>query len=389
LLPTFALGVGFITTAVAGAMMLIRIGSWEAFWPTFLRSDVPGYIQGPALLRQLVPGLNAGILLLALPTLWLLARGALPRLTVIRCFLAASILLAIVLSLWQWPAWYAIAPRIGGLLLPALAAMLLADWSSRSPAWRTVTWMAVAGGTAVVLQGHFYLYHCFPLLAFLAIVVAAELAERFACNPIRCAWSFWTVVCLAGCLQFGIYHWDRTLSLAGRSPLLFAGTTLDAHYTRITRSKTSFPAWATTTAAAAHIRAITSPSEAIACLIDEPRLYYLAQRRPVFRLLRTQHVYGTLFPGYMSAIQQGRPALIAARIPQAFSKSTDPTAVETAVFDAIQSQFGPAARFVREKYRLAETFGEIALLTPALARESRTLSSVMRVDDTIGALSEP
>jgi hypothetical protein len=130
----------------------------------------------------------------------------------------------------------------------------------------------------------------------------------------------------------------------------------------VTRHKRSFPTYATPALAAERVRALTTATDPIACLIDEPRLYLLAQRPAAFPLLRTQDCYASMFADYIETIRERQPKVVLARVPEQVCGANDPAAVEEAVFDDLAQSFHPSAAELRPLYRAVEVIQEVCIL---------------------------
>ena len=369
-----SLSAGFLLSVAASVVILIRLDWWAGFWPVLTRQDVPGYIRGPELLRELMPFAAIALPVIAIIALVLARQSSdegsrwtkqelrkWPRMIAV-----GMVVFLLMVSLQQWRAWGTIFLALAGILLPALGVLLLGNWRERSRIWQATALLAAASLAAVVWQGRFYQYHLPPLLAFCAYIVGHELIRRSkqlrtADHPAR----MWAIVCLAGVVHLAVTHWGSTMTFATASPCVLADTTLSGHYARITKHKTRFPDYATSSHAAHRVRFLTDSTDPIACLIDEPRIYYLAQRPCVSPLIRTQSCYRHKFPALFEAIEERRPKVVLARVPEPFRESHDRTAITATVFDAIEDHFGPSARRLRSTYRITEIINnDVCILQP-------------------------
>jgi hypothetical protein len=208
------------------------------------------------------------------------------------------------------------------------------------------------------------MYLFFPLLAFAGDLASGELVAR--CR----AWTaasresrVWTCVCVAGAVHLAVSTWGWTMVFYGARPYVLSDQTLVEHYDAVTRHKPSYPLYSTTAAAAARVRALAAPGEPIACLINEPRLYWLAGRPPVHRMIVPNPMFGAMFPEFVATIEARRPGVVLARVPETVRGSDDSERIETAVFDEVVRVFGAEAEGLRERYALREVIGEIGLLT--------------------------
>ncbi|NLX24164.1 MAG: hypothetical protein GXY55_21140 [Phycisphaerae bacterium] len=403
------LNAGFLLAAGAGAALMTAWGWWDGFVRAMTRADVPGYIQGPLLMRQLFIAVLPIAVVLAGAVAWLLyeelptgrrwnlgADGRRGRLAVglfLTAWIKAVAVAAALLSIWVWPAWQSLLPIVGGLMLPAGGAVLIRAWGGRSRTWRLVALTGGAVFTAITLQGQFYLYHFPPLLACLAYLAANELAayrperRRSAVQPTEELFSMdaalisrsrsrgrfsdasarhraWTLVCLACVALLAGHAWGGKMTAVSRHPRVLGAMTLDDHYDRITRHKPRYPLYSTTRLAAQRVRELTGPTDPIACFINEPRLYYLAERPAAHRLIIPNQAFRPLFDEFLLALDAERPPVILARVPESLRGGGDLLAIHRAVFDEAESFFGPRAKLLRGIYRVSETVGDICILQP-------------------------
>lgn len=367
------LTLGFVLSAAIATLILMTLGWWDGFWRVLLRKDVAGYIRGPQLIRELMPLLVAGTL--AAAVIVLAAYPGLRRRTVgITRTLREMTLMSIVgiaafatlLTLQRWPEWQQAFFKLGGLLFPAVGAVVLAHWRQHSQIWRLSVLMATASLAAIFWQGHFALYQFPPLLAFAAYLAAMEILARFSeLTGSGMTNRIWTAICIGGVVHLAAGTWGWTMTYYGTSPYVLSDTTLARHYTKVTNNKSSFPNFATTAMAAARVRELTTHNDPIICLVDEPRLYYLAQRPPAYPLLRTQACYSSLFPGLFETIRDGQPKIILARLPASLRGTHEPSTAEPAVMAELEAFFGPLAGVLRDRYRVAEIInGDVCILRP-------------------------
>lgn len=369
----FSLSLGFIVSAALAVALVHQLGWWSGLWRTLTRQDVAGYIRGPQLIRESAPYLFtgavgiAGIALLAHVLRAKSHAGSSLRLRDLAAPVTGGLaVFALLLTIQRWPDWQQTFLKTAGLLVPAGGAMLLAQWGRRSRIWQMTALLGLASLAAVLWQGHFALYQFPPLLACGAYIAAAEISERFPrfCEMDK-AGRVWTVVCLGAVMHLAAGTWGWTMTFYGRSPYVLSGTTLMQHYTKVTANKPSFPTYETTSAAAVRVRELTGETDPIVCLVDEPRLYYLAQRPPAYPLLRTQVCYSSMFPALFEAIRTQHPKVLLARLPVGARGAGDARAAEAAVLADLEGYFGPPARVVRDEYRLTEVVnGDLCILQP-------------------------
>jgi hypothetical protein len=373
-MAVLSLSAGFILSALAAIALLMHLGWWDGFWRVLTRKDIAGYIRGPQLVRELAPHLLAGTVALAIVILVACmgrtrsVAGATLHIRSLAAPIAAGLaVFALVLTVQRWPDWQQAFLKTAGLLIPAAGAMLAARWSQRSRTWQIAVLLALASFAAILWQGHFALYQFPPLLAFAAYVAAVELTERLArFTETDTAGRIWMMVSVGFASHLAVSTWGWTMSYYGRSPYVLSGTTLAGHYTKVTANKPSFPTYETTAMAAARVRELTSDNDPIVCLIDEPRLYYLAQRPPAHPLLRTQECYSTFFPGLFETIRSRQPKVLLARLPAELRGTTDPAAAEPAVLADLDRYFGPPAHALHGQYRLTEIINaDVCILQPS------------------------
>lgn len=369
----FSLSLGFVVSAALAVALVHHLGWWSGLWRTLTRQDIAGYIRGPQLIRELMPCLLIGAVCIAgiaLSTRALRAKshaGASLRLRDLAAPVMGGLaVFGLLLTIQRWPEWQQTFLKTAGVLVPAGGAMLLAQWGQRSRIWQMTALLALASLAAILWQGHFALYQFPPLLACGAYLAAAEISERFPrfCEMDK-AGRVWTLVCLGAVMHLAAGTWGWTMTFYGRAPYILSSTTLTQHYTKVTANKTSFPTYETTSAAAARVRELTSETDPIICLVDEPRLYYLAQRPPAYPLLRTQICYSNMFPALFEAIGTQHPKVLLARVPDGTRGTGDVKAAEAAVLAGLESCFGSSARVVREEYSLTEVVnGDLCILQP-------------------------
>jgi len=369
-----SLSAGFILSCIAAIALLIHLGWWEGFWRVLTRKDVAGYIRGPQLIRELMPHLLGGAVVVGIILLGASAgrtksfAGATLHLLNLAAPLTAGLaIFGLLLTIQRWPEWQQVFLKTAGLLVPAAGAMLLARWRERSRIWQMAALLAVASFGVILWQGHFALYQFPPLLAFAAYVAADELAQRTArFTETDAAGRIWTMVCAGFVVHLAVSTWGWTMTYYSRSPYVLSSTTLSRHYTKVTANKPSFPTYETTATATARARELTGENDPIVCLIDEPRLYYLARRPPAYPLLRTQACYSSFFPGLFDTIRSRQPKVLLARLPAGLRGQTDVAAAEPALLGELERYFGPPARSLRGQYRLTEIInGDVCILRPS------------------------
>lgn len=381
------LTMGFVAAAAAATGLLWYLGSLDGCWGVLTRRDMPGYIAGPDLIRAIAPSiiLSGGALAALIGLLALggrLARGetatgpAAARSECLRTFVAGMIVLGMLMTARQWPAWRDLLTLLAGLWLPALGAILICFWRGRSETWRVCLLLLAATIGAVVIQGQYFLYHCTPIFAFVAYLSAEELGERFRrFGTATRAARVWTATCLAAVAYLAAGYWWPTMTFVGSGVNLLSDQSLAEHYTAITKHKLSCPTYETTVKVAERIQELTDESDPIACLFHEMRIYYFSKRPPVHRLLPVQPVFRHMFADYMHAIRERRPKVIVARRPgaeknrwlssvSAVSGEAEMAAVEAAVFDATEAHFGPEGRVIRDLYHITDIIDDVCILQP-------------------------
>lgn len=344
------LTVGFILAGVLAGIWLEHVGGLLGFLRTLLRRDVEAYVSGPWMIRTILPACVAAA---ALAIVLALAVRNGPRGWPV---VVAAGLACLLMTISRWPAWREQSVRYAGLWIPAAGAFVRQPWGGRSPAWRVGALLGGAALAAVVLQGQFFTYHFPPVLAFVAVIAAAELAA------VPRQRSEWSAVC-AACVAFLLAAaWWPTMTMINARPDVLAGRSVEEHYTAVTRHKPSCPTWQTSVRAAARVRELVPPGEPVACLLHDPRLLCLSRRPNVHRLICMQEAYSLLFREYMQFIRLRRPAVVLARVPEPLRGSDDRIAIERGIFTAAESFFGPHAGILRGQYELGEVIDDLALL---------------------------
>lgn len=378
---TAGLSLGFVLAGAAGIAAMMHLRWWSGFLPVVLRQEMSGYVQGPQLIRELClyAAIGSVVVLGAVGAMQMgqirqtvrEKRGQLIH--ALRLSGVALAVMGLMLTVQRWPDWQAVFLPIAGLLIPAIGAVLIWSWRGRSRVWQMAMLMMLAGLGSIVLQGRFFLYQFPPLLAFASYLAAQEIIMRMkrlgARRPLH---GVWAMVCLGCVAHLAGSTWGRTMTYYSDSAYVLAHRTLDEHYTSITKHKTSYPAWSTTAKTAAVIRDITDNDDRIACLVDEPRLYYLARRAPVHRLLLTNPVLKPMFPEYIEAIQAQRPEVLISRLGKTAPEITDEDLIHDAVFDHERSRLGEEIECLRPLYRVTHVVDDLCVLQPV---ETRQLSS--------------
>ncbi len=363
---------GFLLSAIGAVALLIHLDWWAGFRNVMTRRDIPGYILGPTIIRQIIPSLLAGGIIAGSLCLILTVRVGkschqnFPRSA--GQWLGFSILMGgvwgLLLITHQWTAWQQIAIRAMGLLIPAIGAIVIQPWRGRSRIWRMAMLLGVASFVGMVMQGHFFFYHFFPLFAFAAYLAGNEIVEgvrRFGFE--EHASRAWGLVCLAAVIYHTVDYWGAKMVTPSASPYVLARMSLEEYQDNITKHQPRYPLISTTRKTAERVRALTADSDPIGCLFNEPRMYYFAGRPPVYKLFVAQEVYSHMFDAFMEAIDRQKPKVLVARIPLA-ARNADREVVESAVFDDTESYFGPAAHTLRQNYRVCEIIDDVCLLQP-------------------------
>ncbi len=364
---------GFLLACGAGISLLMRLGWWEAFYPVLTRAAVPGYVVGPENIKKVLPYLIVGAALIIV--IWILVSRPVTerKQQTSRRFwptdwtipLTAAIVFGFLVITYHWGAWGNIARRTCGLLLPAIGSVIVCTWAKRSRTWRLCLLLACAVFAGMVMQGWFFLYHFFPLFAFLAYMAAVELTEtlgRYAGN--NASYRAWALVCLAGVTHLAVDHWGGKMCDRTWRPSVLHNRSLLEYQTAIAHNPKRYPSYATTIQVARRIRQLTQPNDPIASLMVEPRLYYFAQRPPVYRLFHPQPVYSYLFDEFMEAIRKKNPPAIVARIPSDIEPQATIEQIEASIYATNEAYFGPGASVLRERYRLSEIIDDVCILQP-------------------------
>ncbi|NLX14853.1 MAG: hypothetical protein GXY44_14550 [Phycisphaerales bacterium] len=363
---------GFILALAGAVALLIHLDWWSGFRNVMTRRDIPGYVLGPTILRQVINPLLAGGVIVGILCLTLTFRVVKSSRQTVSyaaiqwlgyCILVGGIF-GLLLICEQWRTWQQIAIRSMGLLIPAIGAIVSQPWRGRSRVWRMAMLMACSSFAGMVMQGHFFFYHFFPLFAFSAYLAANEIVEGvrgFANNDHGP--RAWVLVCLACVTYHTVDYWGLKMAATTTTPHVLTRMSLEEYQDNITKHQPRYPLISTTRKAAERVRALTAETDVIGCLLNEPRLYYLAQRPPVYKLIVPQEVYEHMFDDFMEAIDRERPKVLAARIP-ASALGADQNAIESAVFDEAEAYFGTGACVIRQHYRVSDIIDDVCLLQP-------------------------
>jgi len=380
--PLAGMTIGFLGSATAGVALLMQLGWWEGFVKTMGRSETTEYVLGPTLVRGLMPATFLAVVVIAIVLIGMfmyyrgiaVRRGETrpsPLSELLRAGMVAVAVCAGLLTIFSWPEWHKAAISHIGLLLPACGSVLICTWQGRSRIWRLILLLGVAVFGAIVLHGHFWMYHFYPFLACVSYLSAAELVQRLgpiAKGKLTSSQSkkglVWGGICLGAVVSLAIGKWGHKMTFYYKHAHVLAGTTLMGNYDQITKHKPRYPLYSTTHRTAERVRELTAETDPIACLINEPRLYYLAQRPAAHRLIMTNELYEPLFAEFVQAICELRPKVVLARVPAAVRGSQDMAAIQKAVFDATESFFGPAAKGMRDVYHVTEVIDDVCILQP-------------------------
>lgn len=368
------LSCGFVAAAVISGIAMHRLGWWTGFWEILTRKNVPNYILGPWMVREMMPRTAAGLLVIAFGVLTSLALSGRTRSAGrfglaamgewVWLVLAATVLLLVQYVLRYWENWSVVFMRSAGVWVPALGAFLLCPWKDRSRAWRTAMLLAAACLAALVLQGRSSPYRFPPIWAFAGYLAAAELVTRMSrLRESGQVEKLWVACCFAVVAQTAVGHWGTTMTAQTWSPYVLAGTSLSQHYQRCTRNSTTC-SYATAAAVAARVQQLTREDDAITSLFDDPRLCCFAKRPAVHRLIRLHPAFRPLFKEYMEAIDRKRPTVVLAQVPPNANAGRDLTAVESTVFNELEAFVGPSAEVIRRNYRLTEIIDNVGILRP-------------------------
>lgn len=373
LAPIGGLTLGFIGSASLAAAICLGTGLWSG-WGDAIglgRAMPPGYCEGPDCVRRLWPYMVQAFGLLAAGAMaWLVMSrrsvgGDLRRLArrVPVPWVVALTVFGLLALHHKWPASRSLFTEPFGVLIPALGGMFALAWRERSPAWRACALLMAASALSVLIQGKFFVYHMLPLFAFGSYLSADELVRGFDTLPEGSRRrQVWLGVCLAGVCHLAFCQWFYKMTFHTASPYVLAGTTLDEHYTGVTRHKRRYPAWGTTVAVARYVRERTSPDEPIVCLFRYPRLYYLARRPVTHPLISVNGWFRHLFPEFLGEIKHQRPRIAIARVPRHLRGMSDKEAATAGVFAEVESLFGEQASFLRDRYRLSAVMDDVAIL---------------------------
>lgn len=381
--PLTGMTIGFLSSAAVGITLLMRWGWWEGFVRTMGRGEMTSYVLGPALVRQLMPATLMAVVIIGIALIGtaMLYRGPTARRSSRQTLSAETLRVGMVaiavcvglLTIFYWPEWYKIATNYVGLLLPACGSVLICVWRGRSRIWRLQLLLSVAVFGAIVLHGHFWMYHFHPFFACVSYLSAAELVKHLGSNvhgdlssPQSKRWLGWGAVCLGAVVYLAVGKWGQKMTFYCDSPYVLSGTTLMGHYDRMTKHKTRYPLYSTTDRVARRVRALTVETNPIACLINEPRLYYLSQRPAAHRLIIPNEVYYPLFEEFVRTIHDKRPKIVLARVPEAVRDSQDLSAIEAAVFDATVSFYGHTASALCGDYQVTEVINDVCILQPVM-----------------------
>lgn len=385
------LTIGFCAAMAVAIAMLLHLGWWSGLLTTLTRDDVPGYIRGPGLIRLILPYLAVGV------PLALLAAGGIalghrprgpvsttrrPSVITERCAVrqglhAGTVLLVVfglLLTLQRWDGWQQCMIRLVGLFLPAVGFVCVRSWARLTVVQRYALLLAAASLTAVALQGWFFLYHLFPVLAFASYLASCEIVDRLRrlerSSP---GARVWTMACLGGILHLAVSTWGWTMTFYTASPYVLHDTTLAEHYTRITRHRPTYPTYATTAAAARRVRELTGPDDPIACLINEPRLYYLSQRPAAHPMIIPSPAFAPMFEDFIRTLHETRPPVLLARVPRPardqapadqITVAGETEAINEAVFREAEAHFGPSVRLLIEHYHVTDVIDDVCILQP-------------------------
>ena len=154
------------------------------------------------------------------------------------------------------------------------------------------------------------------------------------------------------------------MTLYGSSPYVLSDTTLMGHYDRVTRHKPHYPRYSTSVKVADRVRALTGPDQPIACLLNEPRIYYLSQRPAAHGLIIPNEAFRPKFDEFLRTIREKRPLVVVARLPKGLLASANAAGVIDRVLAEAEAFFGPVARTLRGDYRVTEVIDDVCILRP-------------------------
>jgi hypothetical protein len=383
LIAPVGLTMGF-AAAVGGVVhILMRVGSWSAYWPLLLRRDprVEGsYIVGHYMVLELMPRILAASVIIILVVLLAYLWSARPRPGVetrdrarwydgLQAALVGAAAFALILSATYWELWRFMLFQQIGLVVAATGALLARPWLQQSRTWRTMALLAVAGVGSVLVQGNFNGYHFYPLLACACYLAADEIGRgfhRFRTAP--ASHRLWVMICVGLLCATGYNNWWRRIVTPYPRWNVLEGTTLTAHYDDVLRSVKS-PRYLNKLAVAERVRALTGPDDPIAVLYFDPWMYHLAERPPAHSSIYVDpsRFYDRQFPEFLRTIAETPPKIVLAWVPPSRldAEKASPEEMERATFDELEDFFGPDAQVIRERFHLLEVVGQVCLLQPS------------------------
>ncbi len=371
-MPLLGLTLGFLAGMGAAAWWMMHLGWWHGFVESvILRENVPNYIRGPRLIRELAAWLPAAVIGMGI------GAAVLHRCRAeahdrwrsffcernVRVFTAGVLSVLLLVSLHRWGDWFQFFIRFAGIILPAGWIIFMISWRRRNRAWWLMVGMMTACLLSMILQGRFFLYHGFPLLAFASILVAHGVVasiRKFHPSP---AAELLPVLAAAGLVHLIVATWGWMMTIYTTEPYVLAARSLEEHHVRVTKHKPRYPIWSDTVDAAAWVRANTSVDEPIACLINEPRLYYLSRRPAASPLVVPVLSFQPMFDEFVMTLATDRTRVLLARTPKCVPEDMDDEEIIDTIFKEAETLFGPGVESLRGSYALSARFGEICVLS--------------------------
>jgi len=376
ILNVAALTAGFLLSALAMGLLLMRVGWWDDFSPLFTNYQPREYTTGHWMMLELAPRVLLGSAMVAAVLVGIALRSPRPagaptdRLRRLVDLLPLLVVGAFVFGLFvtvrSWTSWRLMLLSTGGLLLPALGSVMIRPWRGRSVIWRMCLLLSCASLASIFLQGKFWGYHLVPLLAFAGYLAANELVDLlggFNSNPrpLRA----WTVTCVAAVVLLGLNTWWPRMTRHSTALNVLADCTLDEYHARVASHINHVPEYTTALAVSRRVRQLTAETDPIACLFLDTRIYYFS-RRPMTHFIAFVFCRGwdQWYPEFMQAIREKRPKAVLARIPTTFRGRRDPAVIQPVIYDEVESKFGPPGKVIRECYRVTEVIDDVCILQP-------------------------
>ncbi len=378
------LTLGFVCGIALAIFVLWQIGSWPAYWYYFIRDPSkvpPQYVVGHWKLLEMFPRVGVASIVIAVlaAVFWYIdapkrrkakAADVSPHLQMVHMILLSVFLAAVGITILYWPRWRGLLVHAAGIAVPAIAVLVYQPWTGRSRIWRTVLLIAAAGLVGMMLQGRFFSYHSYPLLACCAVLVGSEFGRALDSLHSDRRWArIFVIICLAGVMQLGVGKWWLKMSKYSNGLNALAGVSLDEHYERTLADFT--PPYRDKVAAARRVQKLTESDEKIAVLMYDPWVYQLADRLPVHYMTflnpggyPTHRSSNVLAKELLDTVVADKPKVVLAKVPADQDLSVSRDELEAAVFAQLEDFFEGWTGPIRSCYHLAEVTGRIALLQP-------------------------